>query len=72
MGVVKYESERLNGASIVTTTAMARLQVEISEEMKDRVRIDAAVRNIPQGQLVTEALEMYFAAREKEQKTAKK
>ena len=49
----------------MTTKTMARLQVEISDELKDRVRIDAAVRNIAQSQLVTEALDLYFASRDK-------
>lgn len=39
---------------------MAKLQVQISDELKDQVRIEAALAGVSQGELVTKALEEYF------------
>jgi len=42
------------------TLSMAKLQIHIPDELKDQVRIEAALADISQSELVARALQDYF------------
>lgn len=44
----------------MSTLTMAKLQVHIPDELKDQVRIEAALADISQSELVARALREYF------------